>query len=80
MIGFCYKLLKQGINGKVFQITRSIYSDVKSCAKNFGSLSEFFYSKMGLLQGEVILPLLFSLFINDLEINLHENPNATIKV
>ena len=78
--GLWYKLLKQGLNGKVFQIIRSIYSDVKSCVKNFGSISEFFDSNVGLLQGEVISPLLFSLFINDLEIYLHENPNATISL
>ena len=59
---------------------RSIYSDVKSCVKNFGSISEFFDSNVGLLQGEVISPLLFSLFINDLEIYLHENPNATVSL
>ena len=78
--GLWYKLLKQGLNGKVFQIIRSIYSDVKSCVKNFGSISEFFDSNVGLLQGEVISPFLFSLFINDLEIYLHENPNATISL
>lgn len=78
--GLWYKLLKQGLNGKVFQIIRSIYSDVKSCVKNFGSISEFFDSNVGLLQGEIISPLLFSLFINDLEIYLHENPNATISL
>ena len=48
--------------------------------KNFGSISEFFDSNVGLLQGEVISPFLFSLFINDLEIYLHENPNATISL
>ena len=48
--------------------------------ENFGSISEFFDSNVGLLQGEVISPLLFSLFINDLEIYLHENPNATISL
>ena len=35
---------------------------------------------MGLLQGEVISPYLFSWFINMLEIYLHENPNATISL
>ena len=75
--GLWYKLLKQGLNEKVFQIIRSIYSDVKSCVKSFGSISEFFDSNVGLLQGKVLFPLLLSLFINDLEIYLHENPNAT---
>ena len=78
--GLWYKLLKQGLNGKVFQIIRSIYSDVKSCVKNFGSISEFFDSNVALLQGEVISPFLFSLFINDLEIYLHENLNANISL
>ena len=42
------------------------------------TLSDFFRSDVGLMQGEVISPFLFSLFINDLEGHLQQNPNAPI--
>ena len=73
-----YKLIKNGLDGKLFDIIRSIYSDVKSCVKNFNSLSDFFKSDVGLLQREVLSPFLFSLFVNDLETYLEQNPNASL--
>ena len=47
-----------------------------SCVKNIHTFSDFYESNVGLLQGEVLSPVLFSLFINDLEIFLQQNPNA----
>ena len=76
--GLWYKMIKNGLDGKLFDIIRSIYSDVKSCVKNFNSLSDFFKSDVGLLQGEVLSPFLFSLFVNDLETYLEQNPNASL--
>jgi len=51
-----------------------MYQHVRSCVKNCGSLSEFFESNVGLLQGEITSPILFSFFINDLENELQSNP------
>ena len=31
--GLWYKMIKNGLDGKLFDIIRSIYSDVKSCVK-----------------------------------------------
>ena len=76
--GLWYKLIKNGLDGKLFDIIGSIYSDVKSCVKIFNSLSDFFKSDVGLLQGEVLSPFLFSLFVNDLETYLEQNPNASL--
>lgn len=78
--GLWYKLIKSGLDGKLFQIIRSMYADVKACVRNISTLSEFFSSDVGLMQGEVISPFLFSLFIDDLETHLQQNANASISL
>lgn len=43
---------------------------MKSCVKYDGVLSEYYRNEMGLMQGVVVSPLLFALYINDFEINI----------
>ena len=69
-------MINSGIDDKLFKLMWSIYLDVKSCVKGMSSLSEFFKSDLGLLQGEVLSPFLFSLFINDPELYLKQNMDA----
>ena len=78
--GLWYKLIKNGLDGKLFDLIRSIYTEVMSCVKNINTFSDFFKSDIGLMQGEVLPPFLFSLFINDLEIYLQQNPNAGLSL
>ena len=44
-----------------------MYSDIKSCVSFNGDCSTLFYCKKGLRQGENLSPVLYSLFLNDLE-------------
>ena len=44
------------------------------------SYSDFFECAVGLKQGEVISPLLFSLFIEDLELFLQEDQNCGLRL
>ena len=62
-----YKLSKCGIRGKLLTVIKSMYSNVKSCVSVEGLRSDFFRNSLGLMQGEVLSPILFSLFINDFE-------------
>ena len=57
-----------------------MYSTVKSCVKNGNLLSDFFDYTIGLRQGETISPILVSLFLEDLELFLLENPNSGINI
>jgi hypothetical protein len=55
-----------------------MYSSVKSCVKSCGNYSDFFDISIGLRQGEIISPVMFSLFIEDLELYLQNNLNSGI--
>ena len=61
------KLLGNSINGKIFRTIYNLYQNIKSCVKYSGNQSGFFQSYCGVRQGENLSPILFSLFLNDLE-------------
>ena len=61
------KLLSYNINGKVLQIIRNMYHNAKSCIRTNSGLTEFFSCNVGVRQGDKLLPLLFALYLNDLE-------------
>lgn len=60
------KLLQQNINGKMLKLIHSMYSNAKSCVRQNSRLSAYFYSNVGVRQGENLSPILFALFLNDL--------------
>ena len=64
--GLLLKLLKQNIKGLFYHQIKSMYENVMVCVKQNGSLSDFFLSGKGVKQGDVLSPLLFNLFINDI--------------
>ena len=71
--GLWVKLFKCGISSKMIAILKSIYSVVKSCVRYCGDLSDFFDVSLGVKQDEPLSPLLFSLFINDVQDNINVN-------
>jgi sorting nexin-29 len=62
-----YKLQKIGIEGKILKVVKSLYTNIKSCVTLNGQRSYYFMNLRGVRQGENLSPLLFSLFINDIE-------------
>ena len=53
---------------EMFRIIYNLYKDIKSCVSHSGEQSAFFFqSYCGVQQGENLSPVLFSLFLNDLE-------------
>ena len=56
-----------------------MYKSIKSCVMANGMQSEFFESHVGLRQGENLSPLLFALFLNDMETFFTEQKLNTLK-
>lgn len=71
--GLWIKLLNHGINGKCLGLIQNMYKQVKSCVIANGMKSNFFSCNIGVRQGENLSPILFSLFLNDLEQFLASN-------
>lgn len=61
------KLINQGIDENMLKIIQSLYQNVKSCIKYNGFLSEYYRNTIGLFQGEILSPILYSLYVNDCE-------------
>lgn len=57
-----------------------MYHDIKSCVSVLGNKSQFFTSSSGVRQGENLSPVLFSIYLNDLDDYLTQNLNAGIRI
>ena len=78
-IGLWSKLLETNINGKFLLLIRNMYKDIKSCISSENDMSDFFSCNCGVRQGENLSPILFSLFLNDLEDFLNKQGNEGLK-
>ena len=67
------KIAKYNINGKCLRAIKNIYKNTKSCVLINNRITDFFISNIGVRQGENLSPLLFNLFLNDLEDFFIEN-------
>ena len=61
------KLLSQNVSSKMVNMLKAIYSDVKACVKSTEGLSDMITCPIGVKQVCIISPILFNLFLNDLQ-------------
>lgn len=66
-------LLKNGIKGKLYRCIKSMYDDVKAKVKCGAKFSDFISCTRGVKQGDTCSPVLFSLFINELALEIINN-------
>ena len=74
------KVLKHGIQGKTFDIIKNMYNETKSCVTVNGCSSTFFKCQQGVRQGEKLSPLLFSIYLNDLDNFMHTSGCKGIEI
>jgi hypothetical protein len=74
------KLNKNGIQGKLLRIVRDMYQRVKSCVRNCNNYSEYFEYAVGLKQGEIMSTILYSLFVEDLELFLQDDVDSGLVI
>ena len=60
------KLYEFGIRGKMFRVIRDLYTDNRARVLINNRYSREFKIKSGVLQGSILGPLLFNIFVNDL--------------
>ena len=59
-------MLSSGISGRILKVIKNLYSQAKSCVNVSGKNSKYFSCNVGVRQGENLSPLLFSLYLADL--------------
>ena len=70
--GLWLKLWEMGIWGKVWRIIKQMYDFSRSAVLLEGEKSEAFSLEQGVAQGCSLSPILFSVFINDLLVEVEE--------
>ena len=65
-----YKMQQNGIDGKFYFITKSLYCDTQACVQLNDLKTEWFNTQLGVRQGDNMSPTLFSIYINDLIVEL----------
>ena len=66
-------LLKNGIKGKLLKCIKSMYAGVKARVRSGSQLSQTVLCGSGVKQGDICSPILFSLFINELAVDVIKN-------
>ena len=66
-------LLKNGIKGRLYKCVRSMYENVKATIRCGAKFTDYNNCTHGVKQGDVCSPVLFSLFINELALDIINN-------
>lgn len=69
--GLWCRLADKGAAGRIFNITRLLYAKLQFRVHSNQSFSELFPTNTGVLQGDSLSPLLFSLYLSELKLQDH---------
>ncbi|KAI4894756.1 hypothetical protein NFI96_009065 [Prochilodus magdalenae] len=78
--GLYYKILQNGVGGKVYDIIKSMYVNNKCGIKIGNKTTDLFTQGRGVRQGCSLSPTLFNIYINDLAVLLEQSaaPGLTL--
>lgn len=65
-----HKVLKEGIEGKMYWAIKSLYSATRACVRVNNYFTDWFDCLSGVKQGDTLSPTLFALYINDLAVEI----------
>ena len=74
-----YKLLKNNIDGHMYNAIKALYQNTSACVQINEHFTNWFPTLCGVRQGDNLSPTLFSLFLNDLAVEL-KSLNSGVKV
>ena len=61
------KLLAHNVNGKILTVVKNMYESAKSAVRLGHNIGKSFNCKIGVRQGDNLSPILFALYLNDLQ-------------
>ena len=71
---------KSGVKGKLYKASRGIYDSVIACVRDRYSHYDYFDCPRGVKQGCLLNPLMFSFFINELDVVLSKTGKHGIQL
>ena len=72
------KLVTYGINANFLKIITSLYERVNSCVGGIDSLTDIFHCNRGVGQGCLLSPVLFALYLNELDNYIKESSQGVL--
>ena len=72
------QLVTYGIKGKFLNVISSLYDRDKSCVRGNDSLTDIFPCNRGVQQGCLLSPVLFALYLNDLNSHIMESSQGVM--
>lgn len=72
--GLLFKLSKNGVKGKFYELIRTMHENIHSCVQvDQNTQTEMFHCNKGIMQGDSLSPVLFTTFMNDVPEYLKQN-------
>ena len=74
------KLLKYDVSGKFYDCLVNLYTEDQACIKILSNTTNSFTVNQGVKQGCILSPLLFNIFMSDLQEKLEQEVNEPVKI